>query len=267
MGISPYPDTYVYEEEMFSAMMDASMAGAFMFAFMLILLFSLACTVVCYVFQSLGMHTIGNRRKIQHSWLVWVPFGNMWILGSISDQYQYLVKGKVKNRRKTLLGLNIGCVASYLLAVLCEFVGILNPDVVLFIIGYLLGMLGYAVTVIILTVFQYMAYYDLYRSCKPDDSVLFLVLSIVFPITLPIFVFICRKKDLGMPPRKQPVQPMGVPVQPMVAPVQPMAAPVQPMGVPMQPMAAPVQPQQAEEEEETETEAEEGFAQPEEFEE
>lgn len=246
MGISPYPDTYAYKEEMLTDMMDASMAGAFIFVFMLILLFSLACMVVCYVFQSLGMHAIANRRKIRHGWLAWVPFGNMWILGSISDQYQYLVKGKIKNRRKTLLGLNIGCVASYLLAALCEFVGVLNPDAVLFIIGYLLGMLGYAVTVIILTVFQYMAVYDLYRSCKPDDSVLFLVLSIVFSITLPIFVFICRKKDLGMPPRKQPVQPMGVP---------------------MQPMAAPVQPQQAEAQEEPETEVEEGFARPEEFEE
>ena len=32
--------------------------------------------------------------------------------------------------------------------------------------------------------------------------VLYLVLSIFFNITMPIFLFICRNKDEGMPPRK-----------------------------------------------------------------
>ena len=35
---------------------------------------------------------------------------------------------------------------------------------------------------------------------------LFLVLSIVFNITEPFFVFSCRNKDFGMPPRKQDFQ-------------------------------------------------------------
>ena len=32
------------------------------------------------------------------------------------------------------------------------------------------------------------------------------MLSIVFTVTLPVFLFICRNKDGGMPPRKQPRQ-------------------------------------------------------------
>ena len=35
---------------------------------------------------------------------------------------------------------------------------------------------------------------------------LFLVLSILFGVTEPFFLFFSRNKDDGMPPRKQPVQ-------------------------------------------------------------
>jgi hypothetical protein len=58
--------------------------------------------------------------------------------------------------------------------------------------------------------------YDLYCSCDPDSSVLYLGLSILVNIG-PIFYFIFRNKDLGMPaPVVRPVRP----VQP-VQPVQP----------------------------------------------
>jgi hypothetical protein len=54
-------------------------------------------------------------------------------------------------------------------------------------------------------VFQYVCYNDLYASCCPENQVLFLVLSILFNVTLPFFVFACRNKDGGMPPRKDEI--------------------------------------------------------------
>ena len=48
---------------------------------------------------------------------------------------------------------------------------------------------------------MYIAYYDLFRSCKPNNAVLFLVLSIFVGVTTPFFLFFNRKKDGGMPPR------------------------------------------------------------------
>jgi len=89
-----------------------------------------------------------------------------------------------------------------------------------------------------LTVFQYVAYYDLFASSHPSNATLYLVLAIVFQVTLPFFVFACRKKDEGMPPRKQPV------------------APEPPAHLPEDTYEEP-----------EETPTEEGFAQPEEFEE
>ena len=55
-------------------------------------------------------------------------------------------------------------------------------------------------------VFRYMALYDIYKSLDPENCVLFLVLSILFGVTEPFFLFFSREKDGGMPPRKQPVQ-------------------------------------------------------------
>ena len=175
-------------------------------------------SVAGYVLRSLGLYIIAKRRRIRNPWLSWIPLGNLWILGSISDQYQYVVKGKVKNKRKALLTLNI-------LTYVAAFAGIIAAAVV---IGMGLSelpqindaqtimttMLANVMTVafawiamvalsVAFAVIHYMALYDLYRSCDPANGMLYLLLSIFINITMPVFVFICRNKDLGMPPRKQ----------------------------------------------------------------
>ena len=72
--------------------------------------------------------------------------------------------------------------------------------IALMVISYL-GMLG---VMIALLVFCYIAYYDLFRSCKPKQDVLFLVLGILVNVTLPFFVFACGNSDEGMPARRKP---------------------------------------------------------------
>ena len=168
-----------------------------------------------YILQSLSMYTIAQRRRIKKPWLSWIPFGSLWILGSIADQYQYVVKGQVKNKRKALLTLEI------LIAVAIIAVFVLWGVLVKLTIELAMGAGAYTAMVDIATVMavlaiavggmkvasaviQYMADYDLYRSCDPGNAVLYLVLSIFFSITRPIFMILCSKKDGGMPPRKQP---------------------------------------------------------------
>ena len=177
--------------------------------------------ILSYVLQAVGMYTVGKRRGIHHSWLAWLPIGNMWLLGSISDQYQYVVKGKVKNRRKILLGLTIGIFALSVPANISYFAMLVtglaeapsNPSgfAVSVVFGALFG-LALSVATIVAMVYQYIATYDLFVSCDPGNATLYLVLSILFPVTLPFFLFACRKKDLGMPPRKAP--PSAAPAAP-----------------------------------------------------
>ena len=174
--------------------------------------------IATYVLRALGLYTIAKRRGINHPWMGWVPVLDLWVLGCISDQYQYVVKGKDKNKRKWLLGLNIALAVVYI--VFFVFCGIAVAGVVTGTTGglqeeqLLTALMGPAaglaicliplvIIAIACTVIRYVAFYDLYTSCNPQNNVLFLVLSIFFSVTEPFFVFFIRNKDEGMPPRRQ----------------------------------------------------------------
>ncbi len=180
---------------------------------------SLLLAVAGYVLTALALYTIAQRRGIHKPWLAWIPVVNCWLLGSISDQYQYVVNGVNKSKRKILLGLNIAnlvlgtgiCVMAVVMVVKAifgisdyaseeAFAGdILGP--VLSVLGMCIPLLGVSIACAII---RYIALYDLYKSLDPNNCVLFLVLSILFHVTEPFFLFFNREKDLGMPPRRQP---------------------------------------------------------------
>ena len=196
------------------------LAGILLAVYALVMFAYSMLGLISYVLHSLGLYTIAKRRGIHNSWLAWLPFGNLWILGSISDQYQYVVKGKIRNRRKAMLWLSIPLIPVCFIWFVILIVSAVSGSGFLLVIAVLIGLFTMAVT---LTVVQYIAYYDLFTSCNRENAVLYLVLGIFIPVTLPFFVFACRKKDLGMPPRKQPVSrqaPMQIVEE---APVEPAA--------------------------------------------
>ena len=186
--------------------MPGWIAGFIVF-YLLFLFVIVAVSLAAYVLQSVGMYSIADRRGIRNAWLAWIPVGNLWILGSISDQYQYLTKGKVKNRRKALLVLTIAEVVAYIVCIVSIIIAGISsamsgtPDAA--IVTVLTGLALVAIS-IVLVVITYMCYYDMFRSCEPGSATLFLVLSILISYALPVVVFLCRKKDLGMPKRKDP---------------------------------------------------------------
>lgn len=214
---------YSFEYE-FPGAMEGTAEGIATGIFLIFYLLMLGFSLVSYVLNAVGMYRIAKRRGIHHAWLAWIPIGNNWLLGSISDHYQYVAKKKVTGRRKILLLLNI-----ILFVVTCLFAvgvaaiavghtggtdGAIVLGVALGVITYL-GMLGLSIAI---TVFCYIAYYDLFQSCRPNNSVLFLVLGILFNVTLPFFVFACSGSDKGMPARRAQQPPVQIPYQ------EPMAA-------------------------------------------
>ena len=211
MGGFDYPYQFEVETDIMPDAIGFGVLGVFLVVYMLILLVALAVSVAAYVLQSLGYYTIAERRGIKRPWLSWLPIGNLWILGSISDQYQYVVKGKIKNRRKVLLGLSCGVLVFYVvwaifLLVAAAMAPMGGSELAAGLIGIFGGLL-LMVLAICLAVFQYICLYDLYRSCAPDNAVLYLILSVVVNWVIPLFLFICRKQDVGMPPRKKPTPP------------------------------------------------------------
>ena len=167
---------------------------------------------VCHIIRAPGSHSIAKRRGIRHPWLAWLPVLDLWILGSISDQYRSVARGEVKNRRKWLVLLkSIGLVLSIVLVVqvvrywmaagdmhysvreaemlrlLREYLPVVLPL-----------LLAYVSAVAAVAVMRFTALYHLFQSSVPRNAGLFLVLSILLPPLEGVLIFLCRKKDGGM---------------------------------------------------------------------
>ncbi len=199
----------------------------FLIIYILMYIFMIAFSIAQYMLQSLGIYTIAKRRGIDKPWLAWIPYASVWTLGCISDQYRYVKKGQVKSKRKLLIGLSIGmlgCVILFFVLYFSSFITLFinmsnassDSQAVSSFFGAMGGMLLSYVPMIVVgivySVFYYIALYDLYESCNPEHSALFLVLSILASVAMPFLIFFNRKKDLGMPPRREPVQ--AIPPQP-----------------------------------------------------
>ena len=175
-------------------------------------------SVGIYVVTSLSLHAMAKGRFIEKAWLAWIPVGNLWILGSIADHYQLCARGRVKSRRKVLMGIYIvmaavlvgmnvvvfqmvkdlrGVVDLYSGRVIGDWWGAIGNELIWLAVLYLLVICA----AIVQLVFAYICYYDLFRSCDPENAGIYLVLSIVFSFLQPVFLFACRHKQLGLAPQ------------------------------------------------------------------
>lgn len=182
--------------------------------------------IAAYVLTALALYTVAKRRGLKNPWLAWIPVADSYLLGSLSDQYRYVVNGENKFKRKILLVLRIliAVMSTALFAVLIAMCiqafggvmrGIGEDELMDQLLGLALSLLGLSLPLIGIaiayTVFRYMALYDVYKSMDPSNCILFLVLSILFGITRPFFLFFSRNRDDGMPPRRQ--DPVSIPQQ------------------------------------------------------
>jgi len=207
-----YGLSYAMEEQMLAGLFSGMIGG----------IPSTAISLFSYIFTAISLYSIARRREIPNPWLSWIPVANIWVLGSISDQYRYVVRGEDRSKRKILIGLRLtrlvlGLVACVMLAVsLVEVItgtvmGVPDSQQIQSMVGTMTGalalMLPWLGVLVAETVISYIALYDLYASCEPGNKPLSLVLSILIGTPEPIFLFLCRNKDQGMPPRRVIPQP------------------------------------------------------------
>ena len=154
--------------------------------------------LVLWIIRSGSLRTVARRRGIRNTWLAWLPVGYEWVLGAVSDQYRHLARGRVNSRRKVLAVLaavmyaaNLACGTVVLLSVFE-----VTPGEVFLPAGVALLCLSWGVN-LAATVFHHIGCFDLYRSCDPQNAVVYLLLGIILPVTEPFFYFSCRRKDLG----------------------------------------------------------------------
>lgn len=177
---------------------------------------SLLIAVLSYVLTAMALYSMAKSRGIAKPWLAWIPVADSWILGSLSDQYRYVVRREFRSRRKLLLALDI-CHALLKLCLFCVAVWLLAGAITGFfgLSGRMLvqklltpGMTAVYLLIVLLGVklvfriVEYLVLYDIYHSCDPANAALYLVFTILFGITRPFFLYFNRNKELGMPPRK-----------------------------------------------------------------
>jgi len=153
--------------------------------------------IICYVFISIALYHIDKRRALGAPGLAWIPVGNVYTMGKIADAARLRAGAKRSNLRIWLLVLALIDIA------LAVTGAVLVPDMIsqsygLFetgtLVGFVFANLMLSLVSTALVVLEYVALFSIYRSLN-ENYVLFLVLSIIFPVVLPFLLFAVRKKE------------------------------------------------------------------------
>lgn len=182
-----------------------------------VLMVTLMISLAFFLLKGWGLFAMAHRRGLKKAWLSWIPVGQDWIRGSISDQYRYLTAGKIQHRRVILSVISaaylmlktIGVVMilRHLSLAIVGLMGFGYPNHIGYHMAHVIfasGSVGFLTTCswIARVIFHHMCMYDLYRSADPKNDTAMTVLGIVLPILEPFFVLSLKEKDEGMPPRR-----------------------------------------------------------------
>lgn len=183
--------------------------------------------IAAFILEAVALYTIAKRREINKPWLACIPVVSGWILGSVSDQYRYVTKRQVKNKRKWLLCLSILGAALVVVGIVALIYGLLSGlvvigppemDAVEANDGIRLGVWGVAALILLPlllvmaaeSVLRWMAIYDVFRSCNPKKGKVYFWISFGLSFIglgglVSAFMLISMDKDDGMPPRKRAI--------------------------------------------------------------
>ena len=197
-----------------SAMELEEMVSGNSVALVIYCIFSFLFSLAIYAIIAGALYMIATRRGVEKPWLAWVPVGQLWLLGAISDHYQFVVRRNKSSNRKTLLWLQVVLVVLLIISLILIFdvldlsqridSGVSNSSALreraeMKAKGLVVPGLLLLVTAGITVVYEYFALYDLFRSCDPANSRLYLLLSIFVSITMPVFLLMLYDRDDGLP--------------------------------------------------------------------
>ncbi len=184
---------------------DFSALAGMLAVYGVIFLFVFVFGLVSYIFQSIGLYRMAKSLSFQHPWFAWIPILNVYTLGKIGSKY---IKNDGRPSAKFggwLLGLDLGVLVA------C---GAMITSVVTMIISgismgtsgseptpaFLGGAISFLLTYLLLigmsiafSVVYYIALWRVYSIFSSSNATVFLVLSIIFSVTTPFFIFAIRK--------------------------------------------------------------------------
>lgn len=158
-----------------------------------------APSIALYVLQAIGLYSIAKRCGLSCPWLAWIPVGNNWTLGAISDHYQEKTHGKTKSKRLllTALAVIILCLSA---SVIIDFFTMAAEQSAPTseVMGLFAVLVIISILMIIYDVLLYIALYQVFKSCDPSTALVFLLLSIFIGGLSSVLLFVQRNKSAGL---------------------------------------------------------------------
>lgn len=201
------PDFYEFQYNFEHLFQDEEFSRIFLIVFLAVFAVVLLIFVLPnYIMLSISYTSIGKRRGIKASWLAWIPVARYWVIGAIADNYDERNLG-VKRRFRIVL-LILALVS--LLSVATLFAGIaalapmvinaINGDgidvfssIMKFAFALEYGASGFTYSYMILCVLYLICLYKIFESLSPKYCILFMALSLIIPLFMPICLLVIRK--------------------------------------------------------------------------
>ncbi len=172
--------------------LPTDMLGLILAVLLGVLIVWLAIVILVYLFMAIGLYRMGKNRGMTNAYLAFIPVADIYYLGALRDRIN-AANGKKTNYRVKLLTVylvHFGCIFFESLFQGMAMASNMTAFMALTTI-FSLASTGFMITYI---VFYYIALYTVFKEYSPNHAVVFLVLSILFGITTPFFIFAIRNK-------------------------------------------------------------------------
>lgn len=173
-----YYDYYDFGDSFYNYDTLGTFIGIIIVICLCIMIFACVFAIIAYIFKGISLYTLAKKRNLRYPWIAWIPMANRYLLGAlINDQV-------------SIGSLHIPY-AAIILPLLSGVSTLLSNTVTLI---PFVGWIFLFIAGILIAIYEYSAYYWLYRIYNPKNATLYLVLSIIFPVTIPFFWFSLRDK-------------------------------------------------------------------------
>ncbi len=171
---------------------------------------SLLIGLALYLLESIGVYKMAKSAEIKNPWLAFIPVANGWVFGTLAEKY------KKKNRTKSarfgiILPVLEGIVLIEAIALtiftvisIKEITGYaldavntsseMAPEQFMSLISVIILYFALMAVAIAYAVVFFIALWRVYSSFDKPNATLYIVLSVVFTISVPIILFIIRNR-------------------------------------------------------------------------
>ena len=166
----------------------------------LLLLSSLFIFIVLYIFESIALYTIAKNRGIKNAFLSFIPVAEYYILGKVYDDISATMNKKTGYAARMVVLASFSLASAVFacvffgMSVVMGYAGGISVPFLILAIPFVLVQIGCTVALLIFTL---ISLYAVYKEYVPSNAVLFLVLSVIIPVTMPFLLFSIRNKKSG----------------------------------------------------------------------